>query len=239
MGQIQILCSFLMDFRRNSTRFLFLWHISRWSGMQNLTVNGFKIYRSALSDVEQAALRDDIRKVAASAPMGSPVTPGGRKMSVRMTSAGACGWTSSARGYRYAVSQPNGADWPSIPTRALAVWSAFSGVDRMPDCCLVNYYGATAKMGLHQDKDEGGYAWPVVSISLGDDALFRMGGPRRSDATASVWLSSGDVVVMGGSARLAYHGIDRIKFGSSRLLSASGRLNITLRAVDLAKLGLA
>ncbi len=181
-------------------------------------------------------MRDDIRAVAAAAPMESPITPGGRKMSVRMTSAGSCGWTSDQAGYRYARQQVNGTPWPAIPASVLGIWQAYSGVARAPECCLVNFYGKAAKMGLHQDKDEGGYDWPVVSISLGDDALFRMGGLERGDPTASVWLSSGDVVVMGGAARLAYHGIDRIKFGSSRLLPSGGRVNITLRVVEFSKL---
>jgi alkylated DNA repair protein (DNA oxidative demethylase) len=203
--------------------------------MQKLTVNGFEIHKSAISLTDQTTLRNDIRRVAQAAPMGSPVTPGGRKMSVRMTSAGRCGWRSDKSGYRYARVQSNGAPWPDMPAGILSIWTRFSGVDRAPDSCLVNFYGADAKMGLHQDKDEGGFDWPVVSISLGDDALFRMGGPNRNDPTSSVWLSSGDVVVMGGAARRAFHGIDRIKFGSSRLLSAGGRLNITLRVVETAK----
>lgn len=203
--------------------------------MQKLIVNGFEIHKSAINLADQVTLRDDIRRVAQAAPMGSPVTPGGRKMSVRMTSAGWCGWRSDKSGYHYAHTQSNGAPWPDIPASVLSIWPRFSGVDRAPDSCLVNFYDGDAKMGLHQDKDEGGFDWPVVSISLGDDALFRMGGVSRGEPTSSVWLSSGDVVVMGGVARQAFHGIDRIKFGSSRLLSAGGRLNITLRVVETAK----
>ena len=90
-------------------------------------------------------------------------------------------------------------------------------------------------MGLHQDKDEGDFSWPVVSVSLGDDALFRIGNVTRGGSTESVWLTSGDVVVMGGDARLAYHGVDRIRFQSSTLLPKGGRINLTLRAVDLAE----
>lgn len=84
-------------------------------------------------------------------------------------------------------------------------------------------------MGLHQDRDEAELDWPVVSISLGDEAMFRVGGQTRRDPTKSVWLKSGDVVVLAGVSRLAYHGIDRIKFGSSTLLDHGGRLNVTLR----------
>ena len=82
---------------------------------------------------------------------------------------------------------------------------------------------------MHQDKDEADFQWPVVSISLGDDALFRIGQQSRGGKTDSVWLASGDVVVMGGDARLTYHGVDRIRFGSSALLPNNGRLNLTLR----------
>ena len=86
-------------------------------------------------------------------------------------------------------------------------------------------------MGLHQDKDEGSFDAPVVSISLGDPARFRMGGPLRKDPTESTILNSGDVVVMGGTARLAYHGVDRILFGKGPLLPDGGRINLTLRVV--------
>ena len=87
-------------------------------------------------------------------------------------------------------------------------------------------------MGLHQDKDEADFSCPVVSISLGDAGLFRIGGSTRNGSTESVWLESGDVCVMGGAARLTYHGIDRIRFGSSTLLKNGGRLNLTLRVVN-------
>ena len=87
-------------------------------------------------------------------------------------------------------------------------------------------------MGLHQDRDEADFAWPVLSVSLGDDGLFRMGNEIRGGKTDSVWLASGDVVVMGGEARLKYHGIDRIRPNSSTLLEKGGRLNLTLRVVD-------
>ena len=87
-------------------------------------------------------------------------------------------------------------------------------------------------MGLHQDKDERDFSWPVLSLSLGDDGLFRVGGTRKGEPTASVWLKSGDVLRMGGAARMAFHGVDRIRFGSSRLLPKAGRINLTLRVVE-------
>ena len=123
-------------------------------------------------------------------------------------------------------------EWPPIPVSILALWQEITGLERAPDCCLINYYSEGARMGLHQDKDEVDFSYPVLSLSLGDDGLFRMGGTERGGKTQSVWLTSGDVVVMGGAARLAYHGVDRIRFGSSSLLPDGGRINVTLRVVE-------
>ncbi len=111
----------------------------------------------------------------------------------------------------------------------LAIWDQLTGLERQPECCLINYYDADARMGLHQDRDEASFEWPVLSISLGDDGLFRIGNSERGGRTESVWLRSGDVVVMGGDARLTFHGVDRIAAGSSTLLGAPGRINLTLR----------
>jgi DNA oxidative demethylase len=197
-----------------------------------LRVSGFEIHKGYLEAEVQAALVGDLRAVAAAAPFFAPLTPWGKPMSVRMTSAGRYGWYSDRRGYRYEPRHPSGVDWPPIPERVLAVWRALVSEARLPDCCLVNFYGAKARMGLHRDADEKDFAWPVLSISLGDPATFRMGGAERSDPTTSVVLESGDVVVMGGPARRAYHGIDRIRFGASRLLPEGGRINLTCRVVD-------
>jgi len=199
--------------------------------VEKVSIKGFDVWRGWLDRRGQEALVADIRAVAAAAPLVQPVVPGGRPMSVRMTSAGRVGWVADARGYRYADRHPSGVAWPPVPARVLDLWRAVTGLARDPDCCLVNWYGEGARMGLHQDRDEGDFAWPVVSVSLGDDGLFRMGGPARTDPTSSLWLASGDVVVMGGPARLAFHGVDRIRFGSSTLLPQGGRLNLTLRVV--------
>lgn len=179
----------------------------------------------------QQTLVADLRAVVAAAPLMSPVTPGGRPMSVRMTAAGRLGWVTDATGYRYAPRHPAGRPWPPIPPAVLALWHRLTGLDRAPDCCLVNFYGEGARMGLHQDRDEGDFSFPVLSISLGDEALFRIGGPNRRDPTTSLWLKSGDALLMGGPSRLAFHGIDRTRFGSSRLLPQGGRINLTLRVV--------
>lgn len=198
-----------------------------------IEVRGFEVLKGFLSASEQQQIVADVRQIVARAPLFSPLTPYGKPMSVQMTSAGRLGWFADRKGYRYQATHPGGAPWPDIPASILKVWESASGLARAPDCCLVNFYRETARMGLHQDKDEVDFNWPVVSISLGDDGLFRMGGSERKDPTESLWLTSGDVVVMGGAARLSYHGIDRIRAGSSSLLSNSGRLNLTLRVVDL------
>ena len=194
-----------------------------------LDVNGVRIWKGFLSPDLQREMVSDLREVAAIAPFRRYETPGGRKMSVRMSAAGKVGWITDRAGYRYDAFQPDGEAWPEIPATVLDVWSATSGVERMPDSCLVNFYGEGAKMGLHQDRDEADLSWPVVSVSLGDDALFRIGQVARGGSTRSIWLNSGDVAVLSGAARLAYHGIDRIRFGSSSLLPDGGRINVTLR----------
>ncbi|MCU0800547.1 MAG: alpha-ketoglutarate-dependent dioxygenase AlkB [Rhodobacteraceae bacterium] len=196
-----------------------------------IEVRGFQVWPGSLDAAAQAAMVQEVREVVRAAPLVAPVTPGGREMSVRMTSAGRLGWITDRSGYRYATSHPSGVQWPPVPPSVLAVWRAVTGLARDPDCCLVNWYGEGARMGLHQDKDEGDFIWPVLSISLGDDALFRMGGVARRDSTQSLWLRSGDVVLMGGPARLAWHGVDRVRHGSSRLLPQGGRINLTCRVV--------
>ena len=197
-----------------------------------IEVNGFRIHKGWLDAAAQAAMAADIGAVAQAAPFFAPLTPWGKPMSVRMTSAGRYGWFTDRSGYRYIDRHPSGTPWPPIPASVLGVWRALVSEARDPDCCLVNWYRETARMGLHRDADEKDFSWPVLSISLGDPGLFRMGGPSRKDPTASMPLESGDVVVFGGAARLAYHGIDRIRAGASRLLAQGGRINLTCRVVD-------
>lgn len=200
--------------------------------MTVLRVRGFEIHKEFLDVDQQRALLDSIRLIVKAAPFVRPITPGGQRMSVRMTSAGEYGWTSDAQGYRYAQTHPDGQPWPAIPQNVLAIWDALTGIERQPECCLVNYYASDARMGLHQDRDEADFRWPVVSVSLGDEGLFRIGGQKRGGKTDSIWLQTGDVVVMGGEARLNYHGIDRIRAGSSKLLPKGGRINLTMRVVN-------
>jgi alkylated DNA repair protein (DNA oxidative demethylase) len=197
-----------------------------------VTIRGAALYPGYLSAADQAALVKDIRDVVRTAPLFSPVTRWGRPMSVRMTSAGRYGWYSDRSGYRYVDRHPEGGDWPPIPERVQAIWRALVSDERDPDCCLVNFYGPEARMGLHQDRDEADFRWPVLSISLGDDARFRIGGAERGGKTESVWLRSGDVLILGGSSRLSHHGVDRIAPDTSTLLREPGRINLTLRVVD-------
>jgi DNA oxidative demethylase len=187
-----------------------------------------------LKDAEQAALLAALRAVIEEAPLFTPTMPrSGKKMSVRMTNCGPLGWvTDRDGGYRYQATHPvTGKPWPAMPGALLKLWREVAGYPAPPEACLVNYYVGGAKMGLHQDKDEDDFAAPVVSVSLGDSAIFLVGGLTRKDPTQALELRSGDVVVLGGDDRLAYHGIDRILPGTSALLPEGGRLNLTLRRV--------
>ena len=155
-------------------------------------------------------------------------------MSVRMTNCGSLGWmTDKAGGYRYQATHPEtGKPWPDIPAVLLALWCELAQFPAPPEACLVNYYAASARLGSHRDEDEAEKGAPVVSVSLGDDAQFHVGGLKRGDAKSRLLLRSGDVVVLGGMARMAYHGIDRVYAGTSDLLSEEGRINLTLRRVS-------
>ena len=182
---------------------------------------------------EQAMLVAELREIAQRAPFYTPRMPKtGKPFSVRMTNCGALGWVSDESGYRYQPLHPEtGAPWPPIPARLLRAWEELAGYPHPPEACLVNFYEPIAKMGLHQDRDEQEFDAPVLSLSLGDTALFRIGGTTRGGKTLSLKLASGDALAFGGEARLAYHGIDRILAGSSSLLPQAGRINLTLRRV--------
>lgn len=187
-----------------------------------------------LSRDDQEALVEAIRHVVQAAPLYVPAMPRtGKPMSVRMTNCGSLGWvTDKERGYRYQETHPEtGTPWPPIPGRLLQLWQDVSGYPHPPEACLVNFYTETAKMGLHQDRDEQEFAAPVVSVSLGDDCLFRVGETMREGRTVSFKLKSGDVVVLGGDGRLCFHGVDRIYPSTSTLLKNGGRINLTLRRV--------
>ena len=200
---------------------------------------GLIYYPDFFSRDEQEALVAELRACVKQAPLFIPRMPRtGKPFSVRMTNCGTLGWVSDeARGYRYQADHPDtGAPWPDIPALALKAW-ALSDYRALPEACLVNFYDAKARMGLHQDRDEAALDAPVVSISLGDTCLFRYGTSERNGPTKSVRLQSGDVVLIGGASRLCFHGVDRIYAGTSSLLSDAGRINLTLRRVTQPSLG--
>ena len=183
---------------------------------------------------EQEALLEEVREVVRQAPLYVPAMPRtGKEISVRMTNSGVLGWvTDKERGYRYQPTHPTtGQPWPPIPDRLQRLWREVSGYEHEPEACLVNFYSQDARMGLHQDRDETDLAAPVVSVSLGDDCLFRVGQTTRGGKTVSLRLRSGDVVVLGGEGRLVFHGVDRIYPMTSALLKNGGRINLTLRRV--------
>ena len=182
----------------------------------------------------QLALLGELRAIMEEAPLFTPTMPrSGKAMSVRMTNCGPLGWvTDKERGYRYQATHPvTGRPWPAMPQMLLDLWDEVTHYQAPPEACLVNYYDRDAKMGLHQDKDEEDFHAPVLSVSLGDTANFLAGGRSRRDPTRKFELKSGDVVVLGGQDRLAFHGIDRVLAGTSDLLPEGGRLNLTLRRV--------
>ena len=196
------------------------------------------LWREKLSPLAQKALLDEVLEKLKEAPLYRPAMPGsGKPFSVEESNFGRLGWVSDKNGYRYQPTHPvTGKPWPAIPDALLALWGEINGAPA-PECGLINLYRAGARMGLHQDRDEKDVSAAVIGISLGDDALFRIGGALsdgkwgRGGQTRSVTLASGDVVAFGGTARLAYHGIDRIRPGTSRLVPGGGRLSLTLRRV--------
>ena len=192
-------------------------------------MEGFRFWPGALSASEQSSLLDEVLAAAEAAPFYRPVTPGGRPFSVEMTGLGPLGWVSDRGGYRYEAAHPvTGAARPPIPSRLLDLWRDLTDWPEPPDACLVNLYRGAARMGLHQDLDEKDHSAPVLSVSLGDAAVFRI-GPAAGGPTRTVRLASGDVCALTGPARLARHGIDRVIPGSSTLVPGGGRINLTLR----------
>lgn len=192
-------------------------------------VEGFRFWPEALSVSGQAELLSQVLSAVQTAPFYRPVTPGGRPFSVEMTCLGPLGWVSDRAGYRYQPVHPvTGAPWPPMPERLTDLWRALADWPEPPDACLVNLYRGSARMGLHQDLDEQDQGAPVLSISLGDTATFRI-GPAGGGPTRTLRLASGDVCALTGPARLARHGIDRVIAGSSTLVPGGGRINLTLR----------
>ena len=199
---------------------------------------GLRLLPGALDPAAQRTLLAEVAELLAAAPPFRPTMPkDGRPFSVRMSNAGPLGWVADRAGYRYQSRHPeSGRPWPAIPPSLLRLWQAHAGYPAPPEACLVNLYDERARMGLHRDADEAAREAPVLSLSLGDTALFRLGGPRRRDPTRSFRLASGDLLLLAGASRHAYHGVDRLLAGSSRLLDdypalAARRVNLTLRRV--------
>lgn len=187
-----------------------------------------------LDEAAQRALLAEVETVLAAAPLFQPAMPKtGRAFSVKMSNAGALGWVSDRDGgYRYQAVHPvTGEPWPAIPPLALQAWDGLADMAYAPEACLINFYDAAAKMGLHQDSDEAELGAPVVSLSLGAACIFRFGGTLRGGKTQALTLRSGDALVLKGRARLAYHGVSRILYGTSQLIEKDGRINLTLRRV--------
>jgi alkylated DNA repair protein (DNA oxidative demethylase) len=196
------------------------------------------IHKPFWREADQRQALEAVIKVVEKAPFYTPTMPRtGKPLSVKMTNCGALGWVSDKEGgYRYQPTHPEtGEPWPRIPEIVVDAWRAVAAYPHPPEACLINYYAPGTRMGLHQDRDEEDFDAPVVSLSLGDSALFRVGGTKRGGATGSLRLESGDVVVLGGTSRLAFHGVDRIYAGTSTLLkdwfAEGGRINLTLRRV--------
>lgn len=203
--------------------------------MSSLTLAPGLVYHPDYLDrAAQERLLQSLRAITRAAPLFSPRMPRtGKPFSVRMTNCGRLGWVSDIDGYRYQPFHPETEEpWPEMPEQVRQAWDSLSGYPHPPDACLINFYEPAARMGLHQDKDEEELGAPVVSLSLGETALFRYGGLDRRDPTRSIRLKSGDAIVFGGAARLIYHGIDRLIPGTSDLLPQGGRLNLTLRKVE-------
>ncbi|MEJ8475098.1 alpha-ketoglutarate-dependent dioxygenase AlkB family protein [Roseibium algae] len=195
--------------------------------------DGFQVLPEYFNREQQSALVTQLRDILVKAPLFQPVMPKtGKAFSVRMSNCGPLGWVSDIKGYRYQPLHPTtGEAWPDMPNILLELWKDVAPDAPAPEACLINFYQTTAKMGLHQDKDEDMFEAPVISVSLGDTATFRVGNTTRGGPTSSLRLTSGDVVVLAGESRLAYHGIDRVLPGTSTLLKNGGRINLTLRRV--------
>lgn len=198
---------------------------------------GAKLFRQYLSNQEQLAIMDEIASVLEQAPPFRPQMPTGPRMINSLTNCGPLGWMSDKRGYRYEAFHPvTGLAWPPIPQPVLscAIQAAReTGYDFEPDACLVNVYAANGKLSLHRDYDEADFAWPIVSLSFGNDADFQLAGLKRSGPSTNITLHSGDVFVLAGESRLRYHGVRRIRPGTSPIkheaLPDGGRINLTLR----------
>lgn len=208
--------------------------VPRAAGIGRAMNDGFRIHPVLLDRAAQEALLAEVQALLREAPLYTPSMPrSGRPLSIRMSNAGPLGWVTDRAGYRYQPTHPQtGRPWPPIPERVMEIWRRVSGYEAPPEACLINlYHDSGSKLGLHRDQDEENLDAPVVSISLGATAVFRLGGPERRGPTRTLRLASGDVVVLGGASRHFHHGVDRVLPETSTLLPSPQRLNLTLRRV--------
>ena len=197
---------------------------------------GLIVFQSRLPIAEQRELWDECRSLAdGPVPMYTPTVRGGRKMSVGMLCLGKH-WNGLTYQYEDRRSDFDGLPVPRIPVRFAEIAegaAADAGFEMRPDLCIMNYYTAEAKLGVHQDKDERpetiAAGIPIVSVSLGDAARFVVGGLTRREPTRPLILRSGDVLVMGGASRLRYHGVTRILTATAPQGTGPGRFNLTFR----------
>ena len=199
--------------------------------------NGVHWIPGYLQPHAQSELVEELRQIIAKSPLFQPTMPRtGKPFSVAMSNCGTLGWVSDKEnGYRYQERHPvTGKKWPKMPPALVDIWRELSSYPVPPEACLINFYNEDAKMGLHQDKDEADLEAPVISLSLGDSCLFRVGTANRRGSTTSFKLQSGDAVILTGNSRLAFHGVDRIYPDTSSLLKNGGRINLTLRRVSKA-----
>ena len=207
--------------------------------MQSETVNGFVHLRGFFGPAEQAALVAAIAEVEAQAPFFRPTMPNGTAFRIEMTNAGEWGWVSDRQGYRYDRRHPvTDRPWPAAPAiiRKATVRAAEVALGRPydPQCWLINRYPAgTGRLGLHRDEDERDRSQPIVTLSLGADGVFLAGGLSRKDKVERLVVRSGDAVVMGAGARLAYHGVDKVLPTLESPVCGGFRLSITARRVDV------
>jgi alkylated DNA repair protein (DNA oxidative demethylase) len=195
---------------------------------------GVTLWPAYLNHDAQGRLMKQVLSAVEEAPFYRPRMPrSGQPFSVEETNLGPLGWRSDITGYRYERLHPATSKlWPLIPDSLIVLWRELTGCPADPECCLVNLYRSGARMGLHQDRNEAALDAPVLSVSLGDDALFRIGGSTRRGPTRSMLLRSGDVLIFGGVARLAFHGVDKIIPDTSALIPGGGRVNLTMRRVS-------
>lgn len=196
---------------------------------------GFVYKPEYFTRAEQMSLLDAVAEAArGDAPFFQGRMPRtGQPISVVGSNFGPLGWVADIKGYRYDPVHPKtGKPWPAMPQALLDIWDELTNYSAPPEACLINWYREGNKMGMHVDRDEYDLNAPIVSISLGDPARYRIGGTSRGGKTHSLKLSSGDVVVLADEARQCYHGVDKVFYGQSTLVPKGGRINLTLRRVN-------